>query len=113
MVAYQCLPLFGDKPEERLIAGRPMLVEGDLDGYLVLSVPESTTVAGAQRLQQDLEAELGRKVLLVTHNLQFMRMVRLSPSEAAAVIRRIEVPDDGTTAAIEQQMGAAAEEPTT
>ncbi len=65
-------------------------IEGEVDQWLVVSVPETTRVDTADKIKNNLQAALNRPVLVITHNVQFMRTVKLSPKAAAAVIKRAE-----------------------
>jgi hypothetical protein len=73
-----------------LIDSAPHYVEGEIGDRAILSVPESTSQLQAQRLQEAAEEALGKKVLVVTHNVEFMRARRLSPDEAAKIIATAE-----------------------
>jgi len=54
-------------------------------------VPQDITHAAAEELQVKLKEQLGdRPIIVITHNVTFGRLEKLSPNEAARVIHRIE-----------------------
>jgi len=73
-------------------------IEGEIDGWLVASVPEITTHGAAEMIKRQLEKATGRPVLLISHNIELMRIVKLTASEAAKAIKYAEdkaMSDDG------------------
>lgn len=84
--------LFGesDKQLVRLDDGSEHYIEGELDGWLIVSVPETTSPNAANRVKQALETATNRPVLIVTHNIHFLKLGRLSATEAGRVIRTAE-----------------------
>lgn len=56
-----------------------------------MSVPADVTAAAAHELREKLRDHFShRRVIVITHNVQFARIERLAPSEAAKVIKQIE-----------------------
>ena len=72
-----------------LKAEGPYVVEGELMGSIVVSVPETMSNHTAQELDQQLTSHFKRDVCIVTHNISFLRLKRLRPNEAAKVTKRI------------------------
>lgn len=85
--------------QELLIDDRPYYLEGELENRVILSVPEDTSRAAVERIQKSAQALLGKPCLVTTHNVEFMRVRKLSPADAAQVIKRGE---EQTEAAIKR-----------
>ena len=66
------------------------MLEDKLQNYTVVSVPSTTTNKAADSLQQNLVLALGGPVLVITHNVSFMRVQKLSNTDAAKVYKRVE-----------------------
>jgi len=62
-------------------------IEGELDGWLVVSVPETTSLRTSQRMKDVLQLKMRKPVMIITHNTAFMKAIRLKPNEAAKVIK--------------------------
>jgi len=78
---------------------------------VVLSVPETTSRASCDRLRDAAVKELRKPVLVVTHNVEFLRATKLSTAEAARVIKQAETQTAAADAQAEAQ--AKSEEVTT
>lgn len=88
---YRVESLFGEEDSQTLrIDGEVHHIEGEIDSWLVHSVPETTSDRAAAEIKNLLQLATNRPVLIITHNTQFMRAVKLSASEAAKVIKRAE-----------------------
>lgn len=62
-------------------------VEGELDHWLVVSVPVTTSRRTQDEIKNVLQTRMNKPVMIISHNTSFMRAVRLSPKEAAKVIK--------------------------
>lgn len=51
-------------------------IRGSLEGYLVVSVPVTTSQARAEAIRQSLGA-VSNKAIIVTHNIEFLRAVQI------------------------------------
>lgn len=88
---YKLEALFGEDDEQVLrVHDESYYIEGEIDEWLVISVPETTRIEEVQAFKKGLEQGTRRPVLVVTHNISFMRARKLTPNEAADVIRRAE-----------------------
>jgi len=88
---YRVEKLFREKDSEELRLNEEVhYIEGEIDDWLVASVPETTSAASAKMTQDRIQAATNRPVLIITHNIEFMRAVKLTPAEAAKVIGRAE-----------------------
>jgi hypothetical protein len=97
------VPLF-EHPERGMLSSDVVhYIEGELGQRLVISIPETETAETAEGIQQAAEAEFKKPVLMITHNITFMKAVRLSPNETAAVIKRSEENDEQVTREIEER----------
>jgi len=87
------VPLFHSDSRKPLSVegvGIPTHMEGELAAYVVVSVPPTETHATAKVIRDTLAQALGRPVLVVSHNMQFLVTRRLRPAEAAKVIKSME-----------------------
>ena len=88
---YRVEHLFrSDDRKELLIDGESHYIEGRLEDYHVVSVPEITTEATASEIRHKIEQNIGEPVMVVTHNVCFLTAVRLAPKEAAQLIKQAE-----------------------
>ena len=69
------------------VQGEVHHIEGELDNYVVVSVPETTSYAQAERIKVEATRLTEKPCCVISHNVNFMRAVRLSPKEAAKVIK--------------------------
>lgn len=74
--------------------GAPGYIDGELEDCLLISVPLSTTVRAAQQLREQVEAATKRTVLIYTHNVEFLKVTKLSPREGAALLKQVEQSND-------------------
>jgi len=65
-------------------------VEGEIEHCIVVSVPETTSNRAVNALQAQLEAQFKRTVLVFTHNIQLLKVEKLTAAEANEVIRQAE-----------------------
>ena len=88
---YRVESLYGASDHQLLkLEGEEHFLEGEIDQWLIISVPETIRVEVAAQYKQQLQIATGRPVMIITHNVQFVKLNRLSPSEAAKVIKRAE-----------------------
>jgi hypothetical protein len=79
------MPLLATGPEHH--------VEGELGDCLIVSVPPTTSHESCRQLREKLRQAVGspdKPVLILTHNIEFLRAHRLGTSEASKVARRID-----------------------
>lgn len=62
-----------------------------MENVTIVSVPITISVAMMQRLKESLQEELGKDVLVIAHNTQFMKVIRLNPNDTAKVVKRVVV----------------------
>ena len=79
-----------DNRETLLIDGEEHYIEGEIDSYVVVSVPETTTEGAANIVKAKIQAATNRPVLVVTHNIEFMRLRELDHKETALRIKEAE-----------------------
>jgi hypothetical protein len=92
-VVYEMFPVF--KPEDRkplTVAdiGVPCFVEGELDKYIVVSIPVTESKATAKLIREKAQAVLGRRVLVVSHNMQFLVTQKMTRKAGATIIKQME-----------------------
>jgi hypothetical protein len=84
------VPLFDEKSRAEWPDSPHWIVEGELDGRLVVSVPVTTSIERIRNIHDQLEVEFNKPVCVITHNMEFLVAKKLPPKEAAEVIKRIE-----------------------
>ena len=70
------------------VEGEVHHIEGAIDQYVVVSVPETTSYAQAERIKTEAIRLTGKPACVVSHNVTFLRAVKLSPKEAAEVVKQ-------------------------
>lgn len=96
---YRVEPLF-EGPGEKLMLDdfQSYVIEGDLaaqfDEFAVVSVPEWTPLHTANLIKAQVEKATGKRALVIAHNTMFMRLTKLSSSEAAEVIKTAQENND-------------------
>lgn len=88
---YKLEPLFRDPDKKTLVVeDATHYIEGRVGEHLVVSVPETTTRASAMELESAF-AELAKKpVLVVTHNITFLRATLLTSKEELELVEIFE-----------------------
>jgi hypothetical protein len=81
-------------------------VEGDLEEYKVVSVPVTTTQRMQEEIKQTIQGRLNVPVMIISHNTAFLKAVKLSPNEAAKVIKKGEDYAEAYTLALEDYQTA-------
>lgn len=93
---YRLEPMF--RPDARrpvLATGPEHYLEGEIGDCLVVSVPPTTSYESCRQLREQLCAAFARpdsRVLIITHNIEFLRVKRLTATEAARLIREVDDP---------------------
>ena len=77
------------------------LAQGSLHDHIVVSVPVSMSHRSAHQLSEQLVREFDKPVLIVTHNIHFVRLERLTKEEADAVVERV------TSRVVEEELALA------
>ena len=63
-------------------------IEGVLDQYVIVSVPECTNMARAEEIKAQVMTLVKKPVVVISHNISLLKAVKLSASEAANAIRQ-------------------------
>ncbi len=74
----------------RLLPSDAYILDRELEDHIIVSVPTTTSQSAALELRKQLESELGKQVVIVTHNINFCQVRKLKPGEAAKVAKRVE-----------------------
>lgn len=108
-VVYRLEHVFkGDSPEQPLLVDeQPHYIEGELGNRVIISVPEMTSMVTVERIQDVAEEALGKPVLVVTHNVEFMKAVKLTPQETSKVVKQVEDAKEDERKQIEEARQAA------
>lgn len=87
---YKLEPLFGNAEKDELtVNDTSFYIDGRLGEFLIVSVPVTTTRASALALEGELKKVTKRPVLVVTHNMSFLRATLLTSKEKAALAKTI------------------------
>ena len=94
---YRLVPLAikrGHPDQLEQVDDTPHYIEGEVDDFVIVSVPESMNRDLCDKLHQRAMDTLGRPVVVVTHNIAFLKAVKLSASRGAELLRMV---NDGET----------------
>ncbi len=98
---YRLEPMFeNSKGVAVTVEGKTFHIDGRLGDCLVLSVPESTTRAAALELEQSIGDVAKKPVLIVTHNMKFLRATLLTAKEKAELAEALK---EATTPAVPEE----------
>ncbi len=91
---YRLIPIASESPDDNpsegpLVETEEYLTQGSLHGHVIVSVPSSISHRAANALSTKLVEEFKRPVVIVTHNINFMKLERLDKAEAEAVTGRV------------------------
>lgn len=100
--------MFDERSREQWPDSSDWVVQGELDGKLVVSLPVTTSIESMNRIADDLEKEFKKPVLAVNHNMELLLAQRLPTSEAAEVLKRIDDYAKARREAINQEAKSAA-----
>ncbi len=80
--------------EVELEADPAQYIEGRLEDVVFASVPPTASGHSCERLAETLQVSLQDKkqICVLTHNIELLKARKLSPTEAAEIIRRVEAP---------------------
>lgn len=111
-VLYKLVSIFREESADTLVVDdTEHYIEGELEDRIIISVPEATSQATVEKIQEvATQAFNGRPVLVVTHNVEFMRPDRLSRKEAAEVIKKVEADAQARMEHVQAAAAAAAAE---
>jgi hypothetical protein len=85
---YRVVPLYESEDRKKLEpSDQELYIVGELGEHLVVSVPETTSAASAQRLTQAIWESEQRKTLVITHNVTFLKIQKCSASESAKIVK--------------------------
>lgn len=88
---YKLETLFRDAEKKVLLTENSThYINGRLGEYLIVSVPETTSRASAVDLESALTKIAKKPVLIVTHNIEFLRATLLSAKERAELAEIID-----------------------
>jgi hypothetical protein len=78
--------------EAELETAPPHFIEGELDGVIFVSVPETASHNSCQKLREIIGVLYGDKkqVVILTHNIELLKATKMDPNVAAAVLKTIQ-----------------------
>lgn len=70
----------------------PHYIDGELEGVKFVSVPETASYNSCEKLRDALDAvwESKYQIVILTHNIELLKIAKLDPGTAAAVIKTIQ-----------------------
>jgi len=86
-------------------ASAQVVIKGKLENHLICSVPESTSGATVNELSKELERKFKKPVIVITHNMEFVKAKRLTGKEAQQVLREIVHANSAHPSPQEEEMG--------
>ena len=89
---YKLKKLFLDKDRRAVVTedGETLYIEGELEQWLIVTVPPSTSVSMSEMVRDKMTKVTDRPVLVLTDNIDFLVPQRISPIKAAELIREYE-----------------------
>jgi hypothetical protein len=88
------MPLFESEGRRPILeAGPEHYLEGKIGDCLIVSVPPSTTHESCRLLREQLCEATGKpdsRILILTHNIEFLRAQRLGAKEASMVAKFVD-----------------------
>lgn len=72
------------------MAGQECAIEGEIGDYTLVSVPPTISHQAAKVLEENLKSELGKPVMIFTHNVQFLRVTKMTPKDVNKVLKEVE-----------------------
>ena len=88
-IFYRLVPLKSEDGSEQLVTGEKLVCEGELEEHVIVSVPETMSHRAAQELEESLTREFERPIIIVTHNVSFMKVKKLSAIESMELAKRV------------------------
>lgn len=87
---YRVDSLVRNEPQSKLVEGQSCAIEGEIGDYVIVSVPPTISYQAAKVLEDNLQKELDKPVMILTHNVQFLKATKLAANEAAAILKEVE-----------------------
>lgn len=93
-VYYQVTPLVSTEIEvaadkQTLHEGMGYIIRGKLQDHIIVSLPVTASYRAASELREKLISELKKPVIVVTHNVNFLKVEKLGRKEVVALNERI------------------------
>lgn len=79
-VYYELTP-YGRK-EGEVHKGESYTIKGNIGDHVIVSISEGMSNISAQELGDKLKEELGKPIIMITHNISFLKAVKVKASEA-------------------------------
>jgi len=91
---YRLEPIIqADARESILATGPEHFIEGEIGDCLIVSVPPTASHETCRQLRDQLREAIGRvdrNILILTHNIEFLRARKLTPAEASKILREVD-----------------------
>ncbi|RYF12708.1 MAG: hypothetical protein EOO40_00575 [Deltaproteobacteria bacterium] len=89
---YRMVPLLANGRVRRTMQAGPMrVILGELEDYIIISLPPDASLASAQQIADTVEKAHDRPVLVVAHNTAYLAVEKLSDTQRRAVLKQVEV----------------------
>jgi hypothetical protein len=93
---YKLNALSNEADDENLVSDNEFEVEGELEDHIIISVSPNMSHRSVDELLKKLSEVVSRPVIVITHNIQFLKATKLSQKEATAIAKREGHHDDET-----------------
>lgn len=89
---YKLKKLFLNKDRRAVVTedGETLYIEGELEQWLIVTVPPSTSVSMSEMVRDKMAKATDLPVMVLTDNIDFLVPQRISPIKAAKLIREYE-----------------------
>jgi len=75
--------------DEVLFEGAEFEIQGELENHIIISVPPTMSERSVRDLLEGLKTTVNRSVIIVTHNVQFLRAEKISFKEAKSITKQV------------------------
>lgn len=85
---YRVTPMFPDPmfPDKHAAGPMTYVIDGSIDNAVIVRVPVSTTMREAADIEAAIVADTKRPVLVITTNIELLKVERLQPEEINRIL---------------------------
>ena len=85
---YKLVAVSHEKTDGSFTEGTEFEVEGSIEDHVIVSVPTSMKERSVRELLEKLSKEISSPVIVVTHNISFLKAKKMTPKEVAELARK-------------------------
>lgn len=94
-VLYRLTAYFRNAEDKLEAAPSTWVVDGEIEGSIIVRVPVSTTMREAHEIENKLVAQLHKPVIVLTSNIELCKVTKLMPDEINTILNgQAEVDED-------------------